>query len=153
MMDIGIYSLQALRYLSGEEPVEVEATITNPPNDDRFTDCEDTVDFKLRFPSGLVGHGTSGYSWEPGKNRYEVVGEKATLLAEPATPYLGHRLTLDGKVVQVRPNNQFAAQLDHFSTCIRSGGKVKTPGEEGLRDIRIVQALYKSGATGKPVTL
>lgn len=153
MMDIGIYSLNALRYLSGEEPVSVSAKITNPPNDDRFVDVEDTVDFQLTFPSGLVGHGTSGYSWNPGKNRYEVVGSKAKLLADPATYYDGHRLTVNGSELPVVANNQFAAQMDHLSTCIRDGGKVRTPGQEGLRDIRIVQAIYDSAKTGKPVKL
>ncbi len=151
MMDIGIYSLNALRYLSGEEPIEVSATITNPPNDSRFVDCEDTVDFTLKFPSGLIGHGTSGYSWNPGKNRYEVVGSKSKLVAELATGYYGNHLTVDGKDLPVVENNQWAAQMDHFSDRIRHGGKVKTSGQEGLRDIRIIHAIYESARLGKPV--
>lgn len=172
MMDIGIYSLQALRYLSGEEPSEVEAVITNPPDDDRFVDCEDDVRFTLRLPSGIECRGGSGYSWRPGKSRFEVVGEKGTLRGEPATPYEGHKLFLEkpapregeaaetpsnrvrsGDELPVPSNNQFAAQIDHFSECIRTGAKVKTPGEEGLRDIRIIQAIYASAASGKPVRL
>jgi predicted dehydrogenase len=153
MMDIGIYSLQALRYLSGEEPVEVSATITNPPNDPRFKDVEDTVDFKLTFPSGLVGHGTGGYSWRPGKNQYEVVFEKGTLRADPATSYRGNRLLLDGAALDVPDNDQFAAQMEHFSECVQTGRQVRTPGEEGLRDIRIIQAIYDSAKTGKPVRI
>jgi predicted dehydrogenase len=151
MMDIGIYSLQALRYLSGQEPVEVTAKITNPPNDPRFKDVEDTVDFTLRFPSGLEGKGTSGYSWEPGKSQYEVVFEKGTLRAQPATAYRNNRLTLDGQPVQVEANDQFIAQVEHFSDCIRNRRRVKTPGEEGLRDIRIIQAIYEAARTGKAV--
>jgi len=153
MMDIGIYSLNALRYLTGEEPVSVKAKITNPPNDPRFVDCEDTVEFELNFPSGLVGHGSGGYSWNPGKNMYEVVCEKGTLLADPATPYEGHRLTIDGKEVSVKRNNQFAAQIDHMSEHVRTGKPVLTPGEEGLRDIRIIQAIYESGRTGQQIRL
>jgi glucose-fructose oxidoreductase len=153
MMDIGIYSLNALRYLSGEEPIEVSATITNPPNDPRFVDVEDTVHFTLTFPSGLVGYGTSGYSWVDGKNRYEVEGSKGKLLAEPATAYEGDTLTFNGSEITVMTNNQWAAQMDHMSDCIRNGGRVKTPGEEGLKDIRIIQAIYESGRTGKPVKL
>ncbi|HRK22823.1 MAG TPA: Gfo/Idh/MocA family oxidoreductase [Fimbriimonadaceae bacterium] len=153
MMDIGIYSLQALRYLSGEEPVEVMAKITNPPNDDRFVDCEDDVQFTLKLPSGIECSGGSGYSWRPGKSRFEVVGEKGVLLGEPATPYGGHRLALNGEPLPITANNQFAAQMDHFSDCIRNGGKVRTPGEEGLQDIRIVQAIYESAASGKAVRI
>ncbi len=151
MMDIGIYSVQALRYLSGEEPIEVLAKIKNPPNDDRFKDVEDDVHFTFTFPSGLVGHGTSGYSWRPGKNQYRVEFEKGVLDAQPATSYEGNRLTVDGKELAVQDYNQFAAQLDHFSQCIRDGSKVRTPGEEGLRDIRIVQAIYESAKLGRSV--
>lgn len=153
MMDIGIYSLNALRYLSGEEPVEVSASIVNPPNDPRFVDVEDTVDFHLTFPSGLTGHGTSGYSWLNGKNRYQANGSKSTLLAEPATAYDGNRLTINGSEVQGPSNNQFAAELDHFSECVRAGRRSRTPGEEGLRDIRIIQGIYASAQSGRPVKL
>ncbi len=153
MMDIGIGSLNALRYLSGEEPKQVSATITTPANDDRFVDVEDTVDFSLTFPSGLVGHGTSGYSWNPGKNQFEVVGEKGVLHAEPATYYDGHHLTLDGQELAVKANVQFETMMDEFSKCVREGGKYRTPGEEGRQDIRIIQAIYASAATGKPVML
>jgi len=153
MMDIGIYSLNALRYLSGGEPKEVVATITNPPDDDRFKDVEDTVDFSLVFPSGLVGHGTSGYSWQQGKNQYKVVGEKGTLVANPATYYEGHHFAIDGKELAVTANNQFATMMDAFSKCIREGGKFQAPGEEGRTDIRIIQAIYSSAASGKPVRL
>jgi glucose-fructose oxidoreductase len=154
MMDIGIYALNALRYLSGEEPTHVEATIKSDRRDPRFVDCEDQVDFKLHFPSGLVGHGTSGYSWNPGKNRYEVVGDRATLLAEPATAYFGDTLKMNGNPVAIAANNQWAAQLDHFSDRIRKGGKVATPGEEGLKDIHIIEAIYASGdSSGKLMKL
>ncbi|HLK14797.1 MAG TPA: Gfo/Idh/MocA family oxidoreductase, partial [Fimbriimonadaceae bacterium] len=153
MMDIGIYSLNALRYLSGEEPNEVVATITNPPGDDRFTEVEADVDFKLTFPSGLVGHGTSGYSWQPGKNQYMVEGENHVLTANPATPYANHMFFIDGKEMEVVKNNQFAAMMDGFSKVVQEGGKFGAPGEEGLRDIRIIQAIYKSAAVGMPIKL
>ncbi len=153
MMDIGIYSLNALRYLSGEEPIEVSAKITNPPNDDRFVDTEDTVEFTLTFPSGLVAQGAGGYSWSPGKNQFEVIGSKGKLTANPATAYEGDHLTLDGHDLSVEPNNQWAAQMDHFSHCIRSHSKPATPGEEGLRDIKIIQAIYESARIGKRVKL
>ena len=153
MMDIGIYSLNALRYLSGEEPIEVSATITSPANDDRFVDCEDTVDFTLTFKSGLKAHGTSGYSWSPGKNQFKVVGSKGTLVANPATAYEGDSLHLNDLALNITPNNQWAAQMDHFSTCIRHNKKPSTPGEEGLKDIKIILAIYESARTGLPVRL
>jgi len=153
MMDIGIYAVQALRYLSGEEPTEVYATWTNPPNDDRFKEVEDTVSFTLKFPSGAVGTGTSGYSWSRGVNRYMALGTNGRVDAEPATSYGGNTLRINYRPAEVTPNNQFAAQMDHLSECIQDKKVVRTPGEMGLQDIRIIQAIYDSCRTGRPVKL
>jgi predicted dehydrogenase len=155
MMDIGIYSLNALRYLTGEEPTEVTAEISNPKDDPRFKEVEDTVHFTLRFPSGLVGTGTSGYSWQPGANRYRVLGTRGELYAEPATPYEGHQFTLNGRPLPIDPTaqDQFASMLDAFSESVTGGRPFLTPGEEGLRDIRIIQAIYESADKGGVVKL
>jgi glucose-fructose oxidoreductase len=152
MMDIGIYSLQALMYLAGEDPTEVYASIHSLP-EERFKDVEDTVHFRLKFPSGVQATGTSGYSWAQGANRYSVIGSKGSLHSEPATSYSGNRLRLPKGDAGVAANNQFAAQLDHFSECIVENKPVRTPGEMGLRDIRIIQAIYESGRTGMPVKI
>ncbi len=152
MMDIGIYSLNALRYLSGEEPTEVSAHISNPKGDPRFKEVEDTVHFTLRFPSGLLGTGTSGYSWRSGENRYEVLGDRDKIVANPATPYSGHRFS---GPVTIDPNapDQFAGELDAFSEAVSGGRPFLAPGEEGLRDIRIIEAIYESAARGRSVRL
>lgn len=150
MMDIGIYCVQALRYLSGSEPTTVSARIHNPV-DDRFKDVEDTVHFTFEFPNGCIGTGTSGYSWGRGANRYSVIGTRGNLNADNATGYGGHRLNINGQDVALEGNNQFAAQMDHLSECIRDKKIVRTPGEMGLQDIRIIQAVYESARTGKPV--
>ena len=152
MMDIGIYSLSALRYLSGEEPREVDATISNPPGDARFKEVEDTVHFTLRFPSGLVGTGTSGYSWRSGENRYEAIGDRDKIVAGPATPYDGHRFT-GPLTVDAHAPDQFVGELDAFSEAVSGGKPFLAPGEEGLRDIRIIEAIYESAARGRSVRL
>ena len=152
MMDIGIYSLNALRYLSGEEPSEVYAEISNPKGDPRFAEVEDTVHFTLRFPSGLVGTGTSGYSWRPGANRYRVIGDRDGIAAEPATPYGGHRFS-GPLTVDASAPDQFVGMLDGFSEAVAGGRAFLAPGEEGLRDIRIIEAIYESGAKGRAVKL
>jgi predicted dehydrogenase len=155
MMDIGIYSLNALRYLAGEEPTEVTAEISNPKDDPRFKEVEDTVHFTLRFPSGLVGTGTSGYSWRPGANRYRVLGNRGELRAEPATPYGGHQFTLNGQPLPIDTTapDQFVGMLDAFSEAVSGGRPFLAPGEEGLRDIRIIQAIYESAEKGRTVKL
>ena len=59
-------------------------------------------------------------------------------------------------VVEERPQgvvDHFGAEMDHFSGCIQSGTEPLTPGEEGLRDMRIIKAIYESALGGRPVTL
>lgn len=153
MYDIGIYGVQALRYLSGEEPGEVFATISNPPGDDRFTEVEDTCHFILKFPSGLHGMGSSSYSWA-GANWYEVLGTRGKLTADNATGYNGHNFNYRFQKLNMPGGNQWASQMDHMSGAIRSGAKtVRTPGEMGLQDIRIIHGIYESAKTGRPVKL
>ena len=80
MMDIGIYALNACRYLSGEDPVEVTAMTYSTPDDVRFKEVEETMLFTLRFPSGLLADCTSTYGW--GVNRYRVTGTKGIVQSE-----------------------------------------------------------------------
>jgi glucose-fructose oxidoreductase len=152
MMDIGIYSVQALCYLAGEEPTEVVAAISSLP-EDRFKEVEDTVHFRLAFPSGVLATGTSGYSWASGANRFQVLGSRSSLHAEPATAYQGQSLRVRNRPVEIEANDQFAAQMDHLSECILENKPVLTPGEMGRRDIAIIQAIYESTEKGGPVRL
>jgi len=154
LMDIGIYSLQAARYLTGEEPVEVSAMIHSAPGDPRFKEVEETVSFQLRFPSGVLANCSSSYGFE-GVKRFQAFGSKGSLILDPATDYYEHNLELkleDGtKTVKIKEGNQFAAEIDHLSECILENKNPKTPGEEGLRDVKYMQAIYESAKKGKPV--
>lgn len=157
MMDIGIYSLQAARYLAGEEPVEVTAVESTDRGDPRFSTVEDRVDFTLRFPSGVLASCISSYS--SGHNEARVIGGDGWIDLDPATPYGGHRLRSrikgDERTVAVDTSgpDQFVGQLDHLSQCIKADRTPLVPGEEGLRDIRIVEAVYRSMREGRRVAL
>ncbi len=157
LMDIGIYSLNAARYLSGEEPVEVAAVEHSDRSDPRFREVEDTLAFSLRFPSGVVAECLSTYS--SAHNRYRAVGEAGWLDMEPATSYEGQtmRVKLGGpaqpRTVPGSTSDQFAAQLDHMSACVLSGEEPLTPGEEGLRDLRVMAAIYEAAREGRTVRL
>jgi predicted dehydrogenase len=156
LYDIGIYSLQAARYLTGEEPVEVFGQIANTKDDPRFREIEDRVVFQLRFPSGAVANLSSSYSTSSVK-RIQAFGEKGALILDPATEYEGNKLTLQTEKgrqeVKVKERSQFSAEMDHFSQSLMENRDPKTPGEEGLRDIRIMQAIYQSAREGRPVSL
>ena len=152
LMDIGIYSLNACRYLTGEEPVSLQATQYSTPGDPRFAEVEETIHFMLRFPSGVLANCTASYGWQETK-RYQVFGDKMALELDPATDYYEHRLTLTNKEgrkdIQVDKGNQFARMLDHFSDCVKNNKTPKTPGEEGLRDLKLMLAIYEAAKTGR----
>ena len=156
LYDIGIYSLQAARYLTGEEPVEVSGQIASPKDDPRFREVEDRVAFQLRFPSGALANLSSSYSTASVK-RIQAFGSKASLVLDPATEYEGNRLQVRFEKglqeVKVKDANQFAAEMDHFSQSVLANREPLTPGEEGLRDVRILQAIYQSAREGRPVSL
>jgi predicted dehydrogenase len=156
LMDIGIYALQAARYTTGEEPTEVNAMEFTDRSDPRFKEVEDTINFQLRFPSGALAQCTSSYGYA-GQNRIRVVGTKAWAELEPATSYSGLRMRVRrGNVTEERvlPTvDHFAAEMDHLSDCVMNNKEPLTPGEEGLRDLRIMMAIYEAARTGRTVKL
>ncbi|KAA5542818.1 Gfo/Idh/MocA family protein [Adhaeribacter rhizoryzae] len=154
LMDIGIYSLQACRYLTGEEPVEISAMMSNTPNDPRFNEVEENITFSLRFPGGVLANCSSSYSFFEIK-RFQAFGSEGNITLDPATDYNEHQLTLKTDAgteeIKLEGNNHFAAEIDHFSECILENKTPKTPGEEGLQDVKLMMAIYEAAATGKPV--
>src|SRR4051812_26900452 len=156
LYDIGIYSLQAARYITGEEPQEVQAMIHSTHNDRRFREVEENVVFQLRFPSGVLAQCSASYGYADTK-RIMVQGSEASLTLDPATDYYEHKLTVTkGKIeeeIKVQEGNQFALEMDHLAQSIQEDQPPKTPGEEGLQDIRLMQAIYEAARLGKAVKL
>jgi predicted dehydrogenase len=156
LMDIGIYALQAARYTTGEEPTEINAMEFTNRSDPRFKEVEDTINFQLRFPSGALAQCTSSYGYA-GQNRIRVVGTKGWAELEPATSYTGLRMRVrKGNAIEERDLGQrdhFALEMDHLSDCVMNNKEPLTPGEEGLRDLRIMMAIYESARTGKTIKL
>jgi predicted dehydrogenase len=157
LMDMGIYSLNAARYMTGEEPIAVYAHETTDRNDPRFREVEDMIEFELEFPSGVIGSCMSMYS--ANQNHILLMGEKGRIELEPATGYGGQKLWVgEGRTKEITPPpgpgaTQWAAQLDHLSQCVVSGREPIVSGEEGLKDIRIVEAIYRSAREKRRITL
>ncbi len=158
--DVGLYCLSAFRYLTGEEPVEVTGQITQPKDDARFREVEDVCAFTLRFPSGILATGLSNYSAH--ENRaLRVMAADAWYGADPAFGYDNLMLQVGRKqgrsnVLEQRrlaPHNQFATEMDAFAEAIRAGREPHTPGEEGLADMRLIEAIYQAAAGGNVVRL
>jgi len=155
MMDIGIYALNAARYLTAEEPNEVNAMISTTPNDVRFAEVEENITFQLRFPSGILANCVSSYGTS--FNKFRVNKKLGAFELDPATPYTGLRMRVfRGNTVEDRSlpqRDHFQLEMDHFSECVQANKDPLTPGEEGLRDLKIIEAIYESGRTGKPIKL
>ena len=156
LMDIGIYALQAARYISGEEPVEVNAMTFNTPGDPRFKEVEETINFQLRFPSGILANCVSTYG-SAYRSHFLARATRGWFELEPAMSYTGLRMRLDrGRGIEepaIQPNDHFAAEMDHMSQCVIDDKQPLTPGEEGLRDITIMMAIYEAARTGRTVKL
>jgi len=154
--DVGLYCLNTLRFLSGEEPHEVFGYLYKPDGDSRFAEVEEAVSWLMRFPSGLEATCMTSYSTLTTRQLY-VLGEKAALEMNPAFAYENLELTIKRErgveKLSVSQPDQFALELDHFSQCILEDKVPFTPGEEGLQDQRIMAAIYKSAQEGRPIQL
>jgi len=158
--DIGIYCLNAARFLSGEEPSEVLATTYSTPGDARFVEVEESVDFIVKFPSGFTASCTSGYSSHSSKF-LRLTGSEGWARIDPGFGYHGSRLSYgmlqDGRNAVVEPGvedaDQFALEIDHMAHCVRNDIQPHTPGEEGLQDQLVMEAIYESASKGKAVRI
>jgi predicted dehydrogenase len=159
LMDVGIYCLNACRYLTGEEPRSLSASSSVITQDGRFTEVEENVFWNMRFPSGVVATCATSYGSNCG-NYFKAVGTKGWVQLDPAYSYEGLRfkahlamgLDIDTPVDDPSPK-QFTREADHFSQCLLDNKDPKTPGEEGLRDMRLIEAIYKSAAADHPMAV
>jgi predicted dehydrogenase len=154
LMDIGIYALQAARYISGEEPTEINAMMYTTPGDVRFKEVEESINFQLRFPSGILANCTSSYGcdWH---SHFRALAPKGYFELDPAMSYTGQRMRVNrGNELEERsldPRDHFASEMGHMSHCVMQDKTPLTPGEEGLRDLKLMMAIYEAAASGKTV--
>jgi predicted dehydrogenase len=158
--DMGIYCINAARFLSGDEPVEVIGDIHSTPGDQCFTEVEEAAHFILRFQRGMTA--TCMTSFANHRAQFFVLqGSAGWAEMNPAYAYNGLRLRVGSFVEgvdmieepQIEPANQFAREIDHMSRCVLRNIQPHTPGEEGMQDQRIIEAIYESARTGHPVKL
>jgi predicted dehydrogenase len=156
MMDVGIYALQACRYLTGEEPAEISATSAVIDHDGRFEEVEENLVWTMRFPSGILSTCQTTYGARLA-GYFHVSGTKGEIVADPAFSYEGLRLHAQGDKTAIDqatddPSpNQFAREADHFADCILENHEPLTAGEEGMRDMRLISLIYRSCQEGRPV--
>ena len=157
LLDVGVYSLQAARYIAGEEPVAVSAQWTKT-DAVKFKDVEEeTIQFTLKFPGGAVANCTGSYATR--LTRWHAGAEDGWFELSPAFGYgpLKGRTFRTGddqpKEMPFDNVNHFVAEMDDFAQCILSGRPTSVPGEEGRRDLRVCEAIYEAAGNGRTITL
>ncbi len=150
LMDVGIYSLNACRYLTGEEPVHLEGYCTVVDKDERFREVEENCSWTMRFPSGVVASCNTTYGANM-EGFIRVHGSKGVLHMEPAFSYEGIHLKaqIKGQPTIDEPSTykdpaQFVTEADYFADCVFTNKEPRSDGEEGLRDMRYMAEIYKS---------
>ena len=153
LMDVGIYALQTCRFVSGREPLEVNAKFGPVTDPVKFAEVEESVEWEMTFPGGLTAKCRTNYERGDQKG-FKVTAEKGSFGLDPAYNYNSSRGTRsDGEAINLPAVNQFAAEMDDFAQSIMQGKPCKISGEEGLRDVKIMTAIYESARTGKSVKL
>ena len=156
MFDIGIYGLNTSLMMLEGDPVELSANYIYPRDDPRFREVEGGLEYRLRMANGVSVSGSSSYCWSPYISSQRYVGSKASIFMKPATTYDRNVIIVEGngpnrEVGAGSPLSQFQNQLDAFSLAAKANTPHRTPGEMGLRDVRLIEAMYKSADNGGEV--
>jgi glucose-fructose oxidoreductase len=156
LYDIGVYCINAARNLFREEPTAVSAMSINS-GIASLAEIDETTAAILRFGNDRVATFVTSFH-AADVAAYRIVGTKGDLHADPAYEYaegLEYTLTRDGRTTRkyVGKHDQFGPELVYFSDCILNDRQPEPSGEEGMQDVRIVEALYASARSGKTVSL
>ena len=156
LYDIGIYCINAARYLFQDEPIEVFGFDANN-GEKRFREVDEMFAAILRFPDERLASFTTSFGASD-VSAYQIVGTAGHLRVDPAYEFaaaLKHQLTIKGRTREQNfpKRDQFAPELIYFADCIINNKEPEPSGTEGLADVRIISALYQSASTGTPVRL
>lgn len=147
MGDMGVYPLNALRYGTGLEPIAVTATASTT-RPEIYHEVEETMAFELEFPGGVIGHGEASFG--KGMNHLRVDCTQGWYELAPFQNYSGIKgATSDGLALDAVVPNQQARQMDDDALAIMHGTPLLCPGEEGLKDTIVVEAIYRAAASGR----
>ena len=152
LMDVGIYALQTARMLTRQEPVRVSA-VEVKTDARKFAEVDETMTFQLTFPNDVIANCTTTYNVQ-GVNGFTVACDRGSFGMQPAYNYTNNRgWRSDGAAFQFEQIDTFVAEMDDFADCIMSGRPSIVSGEEGLRDVRYLMAIYEAARTGRTVQL
>ncbi len=157
LYDMGVYCINAARYLFRDEPVEVLATSVSS-DDPRFHKVPEMTAVTMRFPFDRVATFVSSFGAAEA-SEYTLAGTKGRIRLSPAYDYqkpLAYELVIgddEPKRKTFRKRDQFGAEIEYFSECIQNHVKPEPSGEEGLADVRVIEAALESARTRKWVPI
>lgn len=150
-MDVGIYCVQACRYVTGLEPIAVEATETPKTKPEKFRDVEEGLNWTMEFPGGIIAECRTSYSEK--QNLLRIEAENGWAELSPAFPYSGIKGKTSGGDLKFPQVNQQALQMDDFALAIKTSRPTPVSGEMGRQDVKILQAIYRAMETGQRVEI
>ena len=151
LMDVGIYCVQAVRYVTGLEPVAVTAQEGFKHHPEKFNSVEESITWQMEMPNGVVAKCGSSYSEK--QSRLRVEAERGWFELFPAYSYTGIKGKTSAGELNLPQAFQQALQMDDFALCVKEGRQSKLSGEEGRQDVKILQAIYKAMETGERVLI
>jgi predicted dehydrogenase len=151
LMDVGIYCVQAARYITGMEPLAVEAYEGRKKDKEKFKTIEESLTWRMEFPNGIIADCSSSYS--KAENYLKVEAENGWFELSPAYSYNGIKGKSPGGSITFSEINQQAAQMDDFALAILKNRPTPVPGEMGRQDMKIIQAIYLSMETGERIEI
>lgn len=156
MFDLGVYPVNAARYLFGEEPNEVMA-MSVEGRDPRFHDVAEATTAILRFPGGRLAQLSVSLGAAP-TSSYRIIGTEGDIRLEPGFGYtsgIKQHITIGGetKEHQAAASDQFAPEITTFADAVLRGQEPEPSGLEGLADLRVVEAILESARTRRAVRL
>lgn len=157
LYDIGVYCINAARYVFKAEPVATHAHRVDNAADDRFHAVEEGMAATLRFKGGRSATFQCSYG-AADRSAYEVVGTEGVIEVENAYEYatpMAVTVTKDGKRRRrsFRKSDQIAAEVQYFVRCIRNEVEPEPSGFEGLADVHIIEAIHEAARTGQQVSI
>lgn len=153
LMNLGVYCIQSNRYVLGEEPISVTAQFAPKTMPELFTEVEENITWQLNFPGGGVC--TSTVSSNCNIDRFYASAENGSFELSPAISYGPFKGKTSVEEFNFPVINQQAAQLDGIGKLIIAGQELPShiSGEEGLKDMRVIEGIYKAAETGKKIAL
>jgi glucose-fructose oxidoreductase len=152
LYDMGVYTVNGIRYATGLEPEAVISAQQSTKRPKIFTEVDETTEYQLRFSNGILAYGKTSVG--ESINQLRVDAENGWYELSPMQQYNGVKgRTSDGILLDTYVKNQQAIQMDDDALAIKNGKPMIAPGEDGLKDVRIINAIQRAAAEGREVKI